>query len=610
MGIFTGTQQGTVVSRLWKFVPVLAVFACLFTSASRAAEIGFTDTCVLAQQPPAGVVPSAGEVCVCACEESRNADSCASVQPPRAIPEPCVYAEVMPVFEGGGLLDFQRWVCQRVEYPADAFRRKAEGRVVCAFVVETDGMVSSVRAVRAPDALLAAEVERVVSSSPRWTAGRQDGVPVRVQLMLPVDFRVQEQVGAAVQTVGKENVLSLSADTLPRFRNGGIEVFRGWVMEHLRYPWKAIERCVEGCVVCSFVVEKDGAVSSIEVLRSPDPLLSKEAVRIVSASPRWTPAGKDGKAVRVRYNLPVVFDLQGANFSDQKAPIEGEIIYCGEADADVDIDTDTPAPLPQVMPRFEGHYMDAFLPWARSHMHYPAEAVERRAQGRVVCSFVIGADGSVTSVEVLQSADPVLSKEVVSMLSASPRWTPARRDGKAVRVRYKLAMVFRPEGAELPRSDALDGPKAPRRNTDTDQSFLSAEVMPRFKGRGLDAFGRWIHSRMRYPPELVKRKVEGRVDCTFVIDTDGSVTSVEVLRSPDPALVEEVVRALSASPRWTPGMQNGKPVKVRFNWSVRFGIHGWEPDPEEAATEERRTTAKKLLQPQSEMSRPGRDVPF
>lgn len=97
-------------------------------------------------------------------------------------------------------------------------------------------------------------------------------------------------------------------EQMPSFP-GGISGLRTYLNQNIRYPAEAQENCVQGRVVVSFVVEKDGHISDVTVLRSVDPSLDKEAIRVVRNMPRWTPGKQGGEPVRVRYNVPVSFRL-------------------------------------------------------------------------------------------------------------------------------------------------------------------------------------------------------------------------------------------------------------------------------------------------------------
>ena len=87
------------------------------------------------------------------------------------------------------------------------------------------------------------------------------------------------------------------------------ENIQKWLSKHVKYPQIALENGVQGKVFVQFVVEKDGSVSNIKVVRGVDASLDKEAVRVVSVMPKWKPGKQRGKAVRVAYTLPIAFQI-------------------------------------------------------------------------------------------------------------------------------------------------------------------------------------------------------------------------------------------------------------------------------------------------------------
>ena len=101
----------------------------------------------------------------------------------------------------------------------------------------------------------------------------------------------------------------------------------------------------------------------------------------------------------------------------------------------------------------------------------------------------------------------------------------------------------------------------------------SVDIMPKFQEGDRNSFSLWVGNQIKYPPELRLYGVTGTVLLSFIIDVDGSVTDIEVVRSVHPILDEEAIRVISSSPKWTPGYQNGRPLKVRFNFPVIFQLH-------------------------------------
>ena len=95
----------------------------------------------------------------------------------------------------------------------------------------------------------------------------------------------------------------------PRFQDGDVGQFSYWVNQNLKYPQEAVKDSLQGRVTLQFTIEKDGSVTDVRVLRGCAPILDKEAVRVVSQSPKWTPGYVKGEPVRVVFNFPVVFQL-------------------------------------------------------------------------------------------------------------------------------------------------------------------------------------------------------------------------------------------------------------------------------------------------------------
>ena len=103
------------------------------------------------------------------------------------------------------------------------------------------------------------------------------------------------------------------------------------------------------------------------------------------------------------------------------------------------------------------------------------------------------------------------------------------------------------------------------------QVFDVVEQMPEYPG-GPSALIEYLSQNMKYPEDAKQQKIEGRVLATFVVETDGSVSNVEVVKPAFPSLDAEAVRLLSAMPKWTPGKQNGKVVRVKFTVPISFNL--------------------------------------
>ena len=98
-------------------------------------------------------------------------------------------------------------------------------------------------------------------------------------------------------------------EVMPQFPGGQIAMLK-YIMENIKYPEQAMKEGIQGRVAVRFIVEKDGSISDVKPILSVHPLLNKEAVRVVESMPKWTPGKHNGKPVRVRFNLPVMFKLK------------------------------------------------------------------------------------------------------------------------------------------------------------------------------------------------------------------------------------------------------------------------------------------------------------
>lgn len=116
--------------------------------------------------------------------------------------------------------------------------------------------------------------------------------------------------GVQEETVEEEAIPFQIVEEKPSFNGGDANEFSKWVNSKLVYPEIAKENGVSGRVTLQFTVNKDGSVSDVKVLRGVDPSLDKEAVRVVSSSPKWKPGKQRDRAVKVTYTFPVIFQLR------------------------------------------------------------------------------------------------------------------------------------------------------------------------------------------------------------------------------------------------------------------------------------------------------------
>ncbi len=144
-----------------------------------------------------------------------------------------------------------------------------------------------------------------------------DDIEIKDDLLINLEdnanlgVEIQDYVAEVVEEVVEEEAIPFAlVEEKPGFQGGDPNAFSKWVNSRLVYPEIAKENGVQGKVTLQFTVNTDGSVSNVKVLRGVDPSLDKEAVRIVSSSPKWTPGKQRDKAVKVTYTFPVIFQLR------------------------------------------------------------------------------------------------------------------------------------------------------------------------------------------------------------------------------------------------------------------------------------------------------------
>lgn len=143
------------------------------------------------------------------------------------------------------------------------------------------------------------------------TAGTEVSAAITAQEPVPDDVITEECIAleAAGAEKEEEEPVIEPVEQMPVFMEGGLDEFRVWAMQEIVYPQVAMENGITGRVIVSFVIEKNGRLNNIKVLKTPDDSLSDEVVRVLKLSPLWTPAVHKGEEVRVRMDMPVDFRL-------------------------------------------------------------------------------------------------------------------------------------------------------------------------------------------------------------------------------------------------------------------------------------------------------------
>lgn len=195
------------------------------------------------------------------------------------------------------------------------------------------------------------------------------------------------------------------------------------------------------------------------------------------------------------------------------------------------------------------------------NLRYPAAAREKNIQGKVFLSFVVEKNGAIDQIKIKQGIGGGIDEEATRVIAASPKWTPAKHAGKIVRSQYTLPVSF-----TLDNSAA-----APAKPVDKKQVYTAVDESAQFPG-GVDKFYAYLAKTLHYPAAAREKNVQGRVFLSFVVEEDGTLTSLEVKRGIGSGCDEEALRAMQNSPKWIPAKLNGETVREVYTVPINFSL--------------------------------------
>ena len=174
-------------------------------------------------------------------------------------------------------------------------------------VVEQKDMISAAGNAGAPSKAITQKVQEVPK-----TVATQEISPVTSKLVIGNGEGITRQADVTEALpqvpITKDSVVLKTVEQLPEFP-GGIVQFMKWLTRNLRYPPIAQSQRIQGKVVVSFIINKDGSIASPTIVQSVDPVLDREALRVVKMMPRWKPGLQNGKPCRTMFAIPVNFQL-------------------------------------------------------------------------------------------------------------------------------------------------------------------------------------------------------------------------------------------------------------------------------------------------------------
>ena len=214
-----------------------------------------------------------------------------------------------PRFNGGDFNKFYEFIDQEFDYSSV----KNAGNILVSFTVNELGQVKKIKVLEFPNVEAASEIIRVLNKSPKWEPAIRAGKPFSVEIKIPLVFKqkINSQLTSKSETIKKDlDLVKVSNDGTSSGKefSGGLNNFVKFVSENYRQP--EVEGGLFGKVIVSFVIEIDGSLVDIKVIKDLGFGTGKEAIRVLNLCPKWTPAVLDGKPVRSEFTLPIKIDTR------------------------------------------------------------------------------------------------------------------------------------------------------------------------------------------------------------------------------------------------------------------------------------------------------------
>jgi len=217
-------------------------------------------------------------------------------------------------FNGGGLDVFHEFIKKEFDFS----KVTKSGTMVAAFTIDEEGNVKGIKIIQMLDIESASEMIRVLKMCPKWEPAKRGGKPISIEIKYPMTFG--NKLKSSKKAIAKNNDLNekntvlndtisnaKSVETKPEFV-GGVKAFYQFVGKNFRVP--DVEGFKGGKIVMSFIVEKDGSLVDIKVLKGIGYGCGEEAIRVLRLSPKWNPGTQNGVPVRCIYSLPITISAK------------------------------------------------------------------------------------------------------------------------------------------------------------------------------------------------------------------------------------------------------------------------------------------------------------
>jgi len=312
-----------------------------------------------------------------------------------------------------------------------------------------------------------------------------------------------------------EDEVFVIVEQMPEFPGGENALFE-YLGTNIKYPEEAKDKGIQGKVYVEFVIEKDGAVSNVKVLRGIGGGCDEESARVIKEMPKWIPGQQRGELVRVQFRLPIQYTL-----------------------TDLDDPRDKVYPSVDVKPTFPGGEaaLDAFI---QDNLDYPQEAIDAGVEGTVEIRLIVRKDGSISKPIIMNGLNSECDAEAMRLVWAMPKWIPgklARYDVSAYRT---LTITFNLKNAN-------DGPAA-------------------FPG-GTSAMNDYFEEKVKRPKNNTQ---EGVIVVGATVSEKGELSDLAIVKGLNADLDKAALKAIKKMPSWNPRILDGDAIESKVTFEVNI----------------------------------------
>jgi TonB family protein len=227
-------------------------------------------------------------------------------------------------------------------------------------------------------------------------------------------------------------------------------------------------------------------------------------------------------------------------------------------------------------PSFQGGF-DAFSTFFSKNFRFPAALISGKESGIVKVKFIVTKGGTVLEPKIQKGIGPESDEEMLRLFRMMPKWKPAQLNGKAVDAygSFTIDLTLKPDNpgdlnevvVEEPPMPFFESAALPIKNND--EVLKVVEQMPAF-AEGQVALLKFLKQNIMYPQIAKENGVEGMVVVQMIVERDGALSNVHVIKGIGAGCDEEALRVVKMMPKWKPGFQKGQAVRVQFNLPIRF----------------------------------------